>query len=411
MLIRAWNHFSRLLSVDLRPFPGAAQLWAAAAEVVGYEGAGDETWLEGLDRLVGDFNHYGGFHHFGRFYVGQFLHGLLVQRLHLGKLWAEHPEILQTGVARPLVIVGLPRTGTSFLFNLLARDPAHRYLANWEASVSQVPPGRRRNDFRRDPRRRKGRLMLAFQKYLMPEIETQHAFLLDGPEECTPILMQGFATQAFAGMFDVPDYSRWLDTANRLPSYRHHRRVLQTLQWTYPGQRWLLKSPDHVGALDALLRVYPDACVVCTHRDPVSAVTSWASLARSFRGIYYEKPDQERLGKQVLERLARDTEAFLAARGSLPREPFFDVDFSELVERPLDIVQSIYERFGLPLADETLRAMQAYLAEDAGFRPGRHRYRPEDFGLSAAGIRARFTEYSQHFGQGGPGGAGAGFTT
>ena len=359
---------------------------------------GDDTCLEGLERLVEDFNHYGGFHHFGRFYVGQFLHGLLVERLQLAKFWAEHPEILETGVPRPLVIVGLPRTGTSFLFNLLARDPAHRYLTNWEASVSQVPPGRRqRKGLRRDPRRRKGRLMLAFQKYLMPEIEKQHAFLLDGPEECTPILMQGFSTQAFAGMFDVPDYSSWLDTADRLPSYRHHRRVLQTLQWTYPGQRWLLKSPDHIGALDALLRVYPDACVVCTHRDPANAVTSWASLAYSFRSIYYENPDPERLGKQALERLARDTDAFLGARESLPADSFFDVDFSELVERPLDIVQSIYGRFALPLADEALQAMRGHLARDAGFRPGRHRYSPADFGLTATGIRDRFSAYCSRF--------------
>ena len=397
LLVRAWNQCSRLWPGATASFPDAKKLFAAAAATAGWEDIGDAHCLEGLDRLLRDFNRQGGFHAFGRFYVGQFLHGLLVQRLRLARLWSVRPDILATPIERPLVIIGLPRSGTSFLFNLLARDPAHRYLANWEASVSQLPPRRRRRDPRDDPRRRQGRMLLAFQKYLMPDIERQHAFLLDGPEECTPLLMQGFATQALVGMFDVPEYSRWLDGADRRPTYSHHRRVLQTLQWTYPGQRWLLKSPDHMGALDALLETYPDACIVCTHRNPVSAVASWASLAHSFRSIYYERPDPGRIGQQALERLARDAEALARVRETVGADSVLDIAFEVLVARPEEVVRDIYRHFGLPLTDEAMDTMRAFLAGGRGFETGRHRYRPEDFGLTEAGISERFASYRRRF--------------
>lgn len=126
---------------------------------------------------------------------------------------------------------------------------------------------------------------MKFQNYLAPHMKDLHHFYLDGPEECTPILLHEFTTQSLAGMFNVPSYSEWLDTASHTATYYRHKQVLQTLQWKYPSKRRLLKSPSHIEAIEEALEVYPNANLIQMHRDPVKAVFSFAGLCAAFRGI------------------------------------------------------------------------------------------------------------------------------
>lgn len=395
-LVRCWNGLAGLrrdagqvLSIDEMQAAAAAKCQAGPPPEPGTSAA--------FEILVDAINQTGKLHAFGRFYVRQFLTGLLVNRRRLGAHWAAHPDIFDLETGRPVIILGLPRSGTSFLFNLLGQDPAHRHLANWETTVSQVPP-RRATRPQDDPRRRIGRMLILFQRYLAPHLEDIHEFHLDGPEECTPLLMQGFDTQALAGMFDIPEYSAWLDSVDHRPTYAHHKRILQTLQATYSGERWLLKSPDHLAALGPILETYPDACLVHLHRDPVQAVSSWASLNGAFRGIWSESIDSDRLGTQILDRLATDMDAYLAARDAIAgaETRILDLPYHNLIDDPLAAVERIYSHFDLPLSDAARSQFSTFLSLDRKKSRG-HSYAPEDFGLSPALIRERFAAYIDRF--------------
>lgn len=368
----------------------------AAVRRSGVADFGDRDFLEGLKVLLAALDQHEEYHPFGRFYLRQMIIAMLVHRLGHVELVKQHPEIYREDIARPVIILGLPRSGTTLLFNLLAMDPAHRFMANWEAFISQVPP-KGQYSFEHDPRRRQAKWMLRFQKYLMPDIDTMHVFAAEKPEECTPILMQSFATQAFVGGFNIPAFSSWLDTADHIPTYRYHKRVLQALQWKYPGERWLLKSPDHLPAVDAILKTYPDACLIHIHRDPVSSVSSWASLGFAYRSVYYPYIDTVELGEQVLARLANDMDRYMEIRGPRADGRFHDLDYAELLKNPIEAVKRIYAAFGFELSGQTEEKMRGLLAENPKNKHGVHHYKPLDFGLTNVMIRRRFEKYIDTF--------------
>ncbi len=356
----------------------------------------DEDFLKGLEVFVTSVSQSGGLHAFGTFYLRQLVIAMLVHRLKLTELLDTHPEILQERIKQPLFVLGLPRSGTTLLFNLLAQDPGHRFMFNWEAFIAQVPPSGNYT-FDNDPRRKQAKWVLRLQKYLMPELDKLHEFTFSGSEECTPILMQSFATQALAGGFDVPAYSSWLDSADHAPTYRHHKRALQALQWKYPAERWLLKSPDHLAALDSLMEQYPDARFIHIHRDPIESVTSWASLNLVYRELYYPQIDTGKLGAQVLNRLANDMDRYMSLRAKVPIDQVYDVQYKALKEDPIKILEDVYRHFGFNLTSETRASIRDYLSENPEHKHGVHNYRPEDFGLTGEVIRQRFTAYIGSF--------------
>ncbi len=397
-MARSWNAVAPILPARLAPRRLDAQ--TIIQTVTARHGRG--KWqtgphIEALTRLTDALDNTGNPHAFGRFYVREMLVGMLDARARLEKHCNANPQILTQTIPKPLVILGLPRSGTSFLFNLLAHDPAHRYLRNWETTVSQIPPAKPcRID--KDPRRRTGKLLMAMQNHLAPELKHIHEFHLDGPEECTPLLMQSFQTKALVGMFNVPAYSNWLSQVDHTPDYQHHKRALQTLQHTYPGERWLLKSPDHLPGIGALLGQYPDACLIHLHRDPVQSVSSWASLNTAFRGICSSKLDRSVIGQQVLDRLATDMDAYMKRRDTLNcEERFLDIHYSSLIRDPLGTVKSIYQRFDLPHSELALKSMQRFLAQDVKEEARKHDYSAQAFGLTDELITKRFSRYIQRF--------------
>ena len=300
-------------------------------------------------------------------------------------------------IQAPVVVTGLPRTGTTLLHNLLALDPAHRVLRFWEG-LHPVPP---------DPSRGITEEALVAQAQawldrlyaLAPRFRAIHGATPTGPEECDALLQNSFASQHFDDMFRAEAYSRWLNNASLLDEYAHYARQLQVL--TRPDQeqlRWALKSPSHLGYLDTLRQALPGAVIVQCHRDPCEAVASYASLVLAVRSPYRDAVPLEEVGGHALGRSALATERALRARTGAADHGFVDVAYRRLVDDPLGAVEELYERLGRTLEGEADDAMAAWIAANPRHKHGRHDYSLERFGLSAEAVAERLRPYLDRFG-------------
>jgi hypothetical protein len=316
-----------------------------------------------------------------------------MNRLLLERDRERHPGIAHEQIRRPLIITGLPRSGSTFLHGLLAQDPSSRVPLHWELRFPSPPPERSTHDT--DPRIERAARHLRWFSRLAPEFRKIHRLGARLPEECVVILSHAFLSFEFSSNWFVPSYQSWLEQQDLEPAYRYHRRFLQHLQWGCPGERWLLKAPPHLPGLRALFAVYPDADVIVTHRDPLEVVPSIASLHVVLRRTFSRAVDPLAVGPEVSRMLVDDIRRGFAARddGCAPPERFLDVWYTQLLDDPLAVVRRIYWHFDLPLSADAERRMRTYLATHPKDRNGPHVYSLAQFGLDAEVERARYREY------------------
>ena len=358
-------------------------LMAAARARTGLSGFGPAPLAEPLAALCRSLNDELEFHALGRSYLYEQLVGVLATRLRLEALWAAHPEILDLPVERPIVVIGLPRSGTTILHRLLARDPAKRSSPFWE-QVMPLPLGDAEAP-QPDPDPRIALVGRSIETlYTMaPDLRQMHEVLVDEPDEDITLLTFAFASLQFEWSYRVPGYSRFHQAADHTEGYRHFRKVLQTLQWLRGGSRWVLKAPQHLEQLGPLLTVFPDATFVQTHRDPVSAVISLSSLTTYGCRRYFDHPNPHAVGAHIASIVER-----LLRRGVEDRpadDPrFVDIAFGDLVSDPIGSVRRIYAAAGDVLSPEAQAAMGAWIADNRQEKHGKHDYAAEDFGLDVA---------------------------
>lgn len=374
---------------------GEEAMCAAARKQTGLCDFGDEAFREPLRLLIRSLETEAGLHAFGRVRARQLIVNGLANRLRLQHDWKRWPAILDQDVRQPLFILGLPRTGTTLLFKLLASDPAHRWLAFWEAHTPSPPP--ERLTYARDPRRRRAARQLRTLDYLLPNLAAIHEFDADGPEECYPLLANSFAGVQYSWGFNVPSYDRWLTTCDMEPTYRYYRQQLQLLQWRCRGERWVLKSPVHLYYIAELLAVFPDARVVQLHRDPLKVLPSACSLRATLRGLVTNEVDKRALATSLAEGAARDIERCMEVRQRLGADNFFDLYYSDLVSDPMEAVRSIYRRFGHDLSPEAETSITDCLARNPQNKHGVHSYSLEQFYLDPDTERRRFANYCSTF--------------
>ena len=306
----------------------------------------------------------------------------------------EHPEVLDEPIERPVFIVSLPRTGTTMLHRLLSAHPAHRALYTWEMD-RPVPSARQQ----RSPaaRRRISAASIQLLHLLCPDLKHIHDVQAGYPEECINLLANELTSMIFTLFYELPRYANYLNTADLEPAYRAHRRQLQLLQHGQPRRRWVLKAPFHLLGLDALLRVYPDALIVQTHRDPTELVASEASLFLSIRRAFHTGIDLHRLGRERFETLGLWIERALQAREAHPSVEFIDIHYKDMVRDPLPWAEAVSARLGGVPDEDARAAMQAHMARHRQHRHGKHRYALAPFGLDEAEVRSRFAPYVARF--------------
>jgi len=376
----------------------AAGLLARAAARTGLDDFGDERFRAPLDRLLDGLEREARLTVLGRLIAQRDLERLLENRLRVTRVLREHPEIAGEEVRPPLFILGLPRTGTTILHELLAEDPANRVPRSWEAHRPYPPP--ERTTYETDSRIAEVEAHFAQVDRILPGFKRMHAMGATLPQECVALTAHEFATMIFHTTHDVPSYQDWLEATDLRWVYASHRRWLQYLQWRCPGERWVLKSPAHLWAIDDLLAVYPDACFVQTHRDPLKVVASLVSLVTLLRSMASDRIDPQALAADWTRRLATGLGRGLAARtrGAIPPERVVDVHLGDFVGREVEVIRGIYGHFGWTLSPEAEARMRRYLATHPRDRHGAHTYRLADSGLDPATERRRFADYQEYFG-------------
>ena len=314
---------------------------------------------------------------------------VLMSRLYSQAGWQQTPQCLADRIVAPIVIAGMPRTGTTLLHRLLAADPQLQGLPGWLLRTPMIRPPRMTWPAHPNFTAIARRFQLLDEK--APDLRAKHENSAEQFDECMWLLAQTFVSPMFGLIADVPGYDAWCMAADLQPTYRRFADNLKLIGHAEPQRRWLLKAPIHTLYLEALLQVFPDACIVQIHRDPVVALASNASLAHTLRG---GSQQDSNVGPRNSAIWSEAVKRSMAAQDRWP-ERFHDVDYRAFVRAPIEAVQEIYARFGLELKRSVKNSMCDWLARHPQGRHGEHRYSPEQFGLSERAIRATFAGYME----------------
>lgn len=374
----------------------ADQLMAEARRQTGLHDFGGEAFIEPLRRLVRALEEEGDLSLVGRISIRGGLLRLLVQRLRIAEDLARHPEIREVPIQRPVFILGFMRTGTTLLFNLLARMPGARAPKLWEMLWPSPPPDPATEAT--DPRIERTRRFTEQAHKAVPAMKTIHPLVATAPEECLFLLGLSFTDFAAEARAHLPGYMNWLMDTDMVPAYRYYREVLQLLTWKSKAGHLVLKSPIHLYNLDALLTVFPDARIIQTHRDPRQVVASGCSLYETTRITSMRGHDPVALGEQWLDTWGQAMDRAMAARAKASPQQFLDVHFDELMADPTGQVQRIHRWAGLGGEEAAAGVVQSWLAENPRHKHGVHQYTLEHYGLDAQRVAERFRAYTGHFG-------------
>ena len=383
-----------LLRRPLRPAP----LIARAVRRAGTADFGDIRFEEPLARLLDAWARESAPSLVGRIATRWDVLRFLGNLLRLAAEEARDPAIRDEPIARPIVITGLPRSGTSFLHRLLLEDPDNRAPRVWQTIAPYPPPA--------GPDRRIAEVdaqLRAFAR-LAPEFPGLHPLRAASPQECSEITAHVFRSLRFDTTYRVPSYRTWLDRAGHVPAYRFERRFLQHLQHqdradpAAPPGRWILKCPDHVFALHDLRAAFPDARVVFVHRDPMKVLLSVAKLTEVLRRPFTRAIDPAAIGRGESARWQFGTQRMMAAAAENAfAAPICHVQHTALVGDPLGTVRQVYRHFGLPLAAPTMAAIARVVARQPQGGYDHDAYRFADHGLDPAAEREKFRSYMEYF--------------
>ncbi|HWN35542.1 MAG TPA: sulfotransferase [Pseudonocardia sp.] len=370
------------------------ELLAAARTKAGLTEFGEDWFTEPLGVLVASLNTQARLSPLGLELTRRRLTALLVDRLRLRALQRAHPEIADVEVRVAGAILGLPRTGSTLLHRLLAASPRLTSTLSWETSYPIPFPGEGPDAAERKRRAEKqAQLFLE----LSPDFADLHTVVWDGPEEDVILVDRSFVSMSFDSFYWVPDYGDWLRTADQGPAYRELADWLRVLQWQDPGRagrRWVLKSPHHLTAVGTVLDTFDGCKIIMTHRSPVSAVPSYASMVRTMSAQYSESVDPVAVGGYWHDRFAATLRGFADLRAARP-DRFVDVRFDAMLADPAAQARRVLGEIGLAPDAADATAFDAYLELNRAEKRGAHSYPAADFGLSTERLERDFAFYTE----------------
>ena len=378
----------------------ADELIATARRTTGFDDFGGNEWREPFEVLLRSIEDEAQLHPFGRLMTRSDILIWLQALLGVQAAFDEHPEIADEVIDRPVFITGLSRSGTSILFELMAQDPQFRSPAHWEMMFPYPPPTRAH--YHDDARIARCQHLITQWNRVTPSYATMHEMDARLPNECIIAQACTFVSEHIPFLFQVPSYMAWLsDKADWEYPYRVYRRMLQLWQWKNPGRHWLLKAPSHLNYLPLLFRVFPDARVILTHRDPLQAQASVINLAGTFYWMRSDKAlDTAAFADLMLpERLALRLDRLIdwLEQGTIPAARCYRSLYADLMRDPLQAIASVYRQCGLTFDDEVQRRIGAYLAMKPRGKFGTHEYHSTVGTPEEAALRTLFGRYQRHF--------------
>jgi len=377
--------------LELAPEP----LMAAAADQTGLEDFGSQDFVERLDVLCRALRTEADLSPAGVLAQHSLLTGLLRNRLLIEDRIARHPEILDLEVRAPIVICGLPRTGTTHLHNLMSADPALRSLPYWESLEPVLADAELGGS---DPRRERTEQALWLVNTAMPYFKRMHEMSVDHVHEEIQLLAIDFSTMLFETIAPMPTWRDFYLSHDQRSTYRYLRRILKVLLWERGGTRWVLKSPQHLEQFPALSETFPDATFVVTHRDPVSVTASMATMLAYSARLWRRKVDARGVAAYWADRLQRMLHACVEGRDELPAGHSVDVRFDDFMADDLAMVERIYDLAGQSMTEAALSAMKTFTADHPRGRFGAVRYDLAALGLDGDQLRSALAFYSDRFG-------------
>ena len=369
-----------------------SSLLNAACSATGLNNFGDEHWREPFQILIRSLEDDAELNMMGRLMARNDILIWLKNRLQITELIKKHPEILQEKIEAPMFIVGLPRSGTSILFELLWQDPDVGVPLLWEAMIPCPPP--EAASYNSDPRINYVHGIVTQWERVVPEYATMHKMGGRLPAECGLIMANTFLSDHCASLQQATSYGMYYAQSDLTHVYEYHKLILQILQWKNPRKRWLLKAPEHQNNLQTLLKIYPDARIVQTHRDPIKSMASATSLLGALYWMRSDKDFDASAFEDIImgEATAKRLEAVIDQRqsGAVPEANIADSRYQDLMDDPISCIHGIYSHFNIKLSEQAAENMQNYLAQKPKGKHGKHDYSVD---TSDRALFARYQEY------------------
>ncbi len=382
---------------ETQPLFSVEGMLAAASAATGLDDFGDDEFREALTRLVDSTNRESTLSAIGTVAFPADVQRILVNRLRFAADLKKHPEILDEDVSDPIVVIGLPRTGTTKLQRMMAADPDVQRLEYWRvlnpAPFPETIPGQA------DPRIAAAEQAIAMMAQLMPGWSELHPTAAEAVDEEEFLKLFTFKCIFTQLARPLPSFKAWYFAQPQQGTYRYMKQLLQYLQWQDGGKQgrpWILKTPGHLGNMDLVLECFPKATVVVTHRDPRKLVPSLCRLAESSWRFFSESVDMQALGQAGLHDFLGEMKKHLRWRDRVgDAANVYDVRYEQIRDDPLGVIGEIYRRAGRELTPQRKQAMLDWAANQTSHREGN--YKAEDYGLSDAVIDEAYREYNERF--------------
>jgi hypothetical protein len=387
--------------------PSPDTLKALASANTGLEDFGDPGRDEGLEALVRSIKeeNWAGMTAKARSLAVEYLTHHLEIRLKLTADRKAYPEIARQRIEAPLIVVGPPRSGSTLLHNLLSLDPANMAPEHWLCSEPSPPLALGSPS---EERMASAEVQMTRLFELIPDIFVTHPYMIEegagSLAECgSDIMSMAFTSQQLWCFWGGETYRRFLLEADHSAAVSFHHDFLQHAQWGQNGKRWALKGSDHMLWMRELATRYPDAKLIWTHRDLSQQLGSLASVQSILRGLNGHPVTSEARraqGRKAIDLQLAAIEKAMRARDAIGEAQFIDVSYHDVMAGPVETVRRIYTAVGLEMSDEHAQRIDAWLASHNQTNHGVHKHSPEEFGMDADEINARFATYRERFGFG-----------
>ena len=374
----------------------ANEILDQAKSETGLSDLGEPLFFEGLNKLIDSINNEASLNEIGIQAQPIRIQGLLSNRLRFEEDLKKFPEILDQEIIAPIVIVGLPRTGSTMTHRLLASDPNHTAMLWWEGRYPALLPGEKRGDI--EARMELGKAEVDAVVAASPEALDIHPWDYKGADEEILLLEHNFLSTVPESFMALPSYSEWIEKQDHTLAYEDLKKFIQYLQWQNPGRekkRWVLKSPHHLGFIDKMISVFPDAKIIQTHRDPIKTVPSFCSMCANLFEPLTTNFDKVFIGKHWSNKLTRALNHCMNISEQHP-DNFLDLEFLNMIKDPIDEMKKIYEFIGEPFGEKTEVAMEAWREENK-HEMGAHKYSLEEYDLTESQINDNFAKYQQKY--------------